>query len=95
MPRKRKAIDIECQEPPEPEAQMPERPAWQPPPPVHTEDPGIVTQDDSGLDCPACGSYLNRVETTRPIIGWIRRYRVCIHCGKRFRTIERTELEKK
>ena len=42
-----------------------------------------------GLHCPRCWCRRSHVDTTRPAPGEIRRYRVCMACGTRWRTEER------
>lgn len=42
-----------------------------------------------GLVCRKCGCRHFHVYKTRPIIGGIRRYRECRHCGRRIVTTER------
>ena len=47
------------------------------------------TASSGGLACPACGCCDWRVRNTERLAGQIRRYRVCRHCGRVRRTVER------
>ena len=54
--------------------------------------------DDDGLRCPACNSAFSEVTNTIKYENMIRRYRKCVHCGKRWPTTElsnRPKPEKK
>ncbi len=42
-----------------------------------------------GIECPACGCQEIPVETEKPFPGGKRRVRVCRHCGREIRTLER------
>jgi hypothetical protein len=47
------------------------------------EDPG------RGIECPKCGCHHFLVWYTRPLVGQIKRVRVCRHCGRKLITFER------
>ncbi len=42
----------------------------------------------AGLECSNCGCRDFRVRDTKPGVGYIKRYRICRHCGRIRTTIE-------
>ena len=48
----------------------------------------LAAKGKAGFVCLRCGSKMG-IDTTDPITGGVRRYRVCRHCGYRKTTFER------
>jgi transcriptional regulator NrdR family protein len=46
-----------------------------------------------GLICPYCGHHSFETVKTIPLLGWIRRYRICKNCGRKVRTREIIEKD--
>jgi len=54
------------------------------------QQPGGLSSPTYGLECPKCGCHHFLVWYTRPLVGQIKRVRVCRHCGRRLVTLERS-----
>jgi len=53
--------------------------------------PSLIVQ--RGIRCPRCGGTRYRVTHTRPARDRIRRYKVCLGCGRQSMTVEVTPLD--